>query len=473
MKGPSRTCRALNSVQPAALHVIVPVSELRLGDGNYTVKGHFQWLSQHWHACTRLKITVSCGRGACACQQASKMLEKICRCQQRLLPLRWLHVRSECGCQFHGKRELQIELLVALAPRLLVADLLQPWRTGQAAPYGQYRRHANSMTRRLCCDSLHHLRVRITSGFDLRSIAGGLPKIQTLHFECQDPLDYYASGEVAPVTLDVSRNTACRQLCLGNIFPGSLIVPHGCQVYIEAKPQPMGDLLGSLNGTYRNVVGLKLHLGSYDDVEDESVLGKLPQLCAAFPRVQSLILHINATYLCLFGESGHVDLQALAALDQLTALQITCRLPASDLSASDLSDAEPDAEPDLSWRVSVPTILSLTWLSIEVLGANSGFHLDMPNLGLKLQQLAVYTEYLDELFLSAVSRCLSERSLRLGALRVAGSQGELSPACYYLMPASRADPPAGSLQEVEHFFRSAVDIPWASCGQFIDQLPGS
>ena len=116
-------------------------------------------------------------RNACACQQASKWLEKICRCQQRLLPLRWLHVRSNCNSRLQGKRKLQIEFLVALAPQLLVADLLEPWNSHETVPYGPYQRCGNSITRRLCAESLHHLRVRVPPGFDLQIIAGGLPKV--------------------------------------------------------------------------------------------------------------------------------------------------------------------------------------------------------------------------------------------------------------------------------------------------------
>ena len=451
--GPSQACRALSALQPAALHVIVP-----LRGRHYSVKGQLLWLSRHWHACSRLKMIISCMSNACACQQASKWLEKICRCQQRLLPLRWLHVRSNCNSRLQGKRKLQIEFLVALAPQLLVADLLEPWNSHETVPYGPYQRCGNSITRRLCAESLHHLRVRVPPGFDLQIIAGGLPKVQTLHFECQEPLDYLISGELGLRTLDISRNTACQQLYLGNILPGSLIVPHSCQVYLEANLHTMAQLLGSWDGIYRSVVGLKLHLNLDDDAEDESVLQKLPKLCAAFPRVTSLIMHMESYFEAAFGKSGHIDLQALAAFQHLTALQITCDVEGAGLT------------PD--WQISVPSILSVTRLSIEILGALPEFHLHMPILGTRLHQLAVYTEHLDELFTYTTSRGLSERGLRLGALRVEGSSRGL-PACHFLMPSNCVDPPACSLGNIHSYFQRAVDIPWASCGQFVDQLPSS
>ena len=426
----------------------------------------FQWLSEHWHACTRLKITVcsSSKRGSGPlCERACSMLEDICQSQQQMLPLRWLHVRSDFAGGASGN--LPIESLMVLAPQLLVADLLQPWSIKLNPSWGiNMWCPGNSITRRLCSESLHHLRARIPTGFEVATMAVGLPNVQTLHFECQAPL-YHRHEKGGDCTLDISLSTACRQLYLGNILPRALIVPHGCQVYVEKHLHAISDAVRRLGGVYRCVVGLKLHLdltGYRDHTAGhlESALRALPSVCAAFPGVKSLIMHINVAFdFALRDGSPYIDLQAIAAFQHLTALQVTC----NDLSRKSVSEG---------W-VNVPAIPSLTRMSIQVLGAHQGLNLDLPNLNSRLQQLAISTHFNDQLAVAKLSHGLVERGLRLACLRSEGSQGELSPACHYLTPVDCADPPAGSLQEVEHFFRSAVDIPWASFGQFVDQLPSS
>ncbi|CAL5228221.1 g11311 [Coccomyxa viridis] len=217
-----------------------------------------------------------------------------------------------------GKLELPIELLVALAPDLVVADLLKPWSGGQAAPLGPWQGYlsgpcwsrSSSITRRLCSESLHHLRVSLPLGFDPQVVAAGLPNVLTLHFECQEPLG--ACSYEGARTLDISCNTACRQLCLGNILPGALIVPDGCRVYVDNALDNIVAFVGRLKGTHECVVGLNLHVGGWVDIE--TVFGHLTRVCAALPGVESLLLHIDASFEYAESGSAHIDLQAVAAL---------------------------------------------------------------------------------------------------------------------------------------------------------------